>query len=338
MNHKPTNSTRSKSDPIGELVHSAGPRALPDAERMAQARLSVHTEWRSSLESRLRERRRWLSAAAVAAIAIGVGIVMLLQPAPAVQVATTSRIVGTVSVQRPAGTDVRTAALRGEERLLVGDWLKTDAESRALIRWERGALIRVDQHSRLKLESDRSLRLEQGALYVEVDERAEIAPDITVFTALGTVRHVGTRFEVRVTEGAMQVRVRDGTAVFKGESLAATLIGAGQQLSINGDQARLEQGPPAADSSWEWTRRIAPDFAIEGRSVFDALEWLGHESGLEIRYADDAVQAQARTAVLHGSIEGLAMREALIAVLTGSGLSFELAADRVEIHRSPERT
>lgn len=338
MNQKITHSARSTPDPIGELVHSAGPRALPDGERMAQARLAVHAEWRASLEGPRRERRWWLSAAAVVAIAIGVGIVMSLQPAPAVQVATTSRVVGTVTVQRPARTNIRSAALRGEERLLAGDRLKSEAESRALIRWERGALIRVDQHSEVKLESDRTLRLEQGALYVEVDEQAGIAPEITVLTALGTVRHVGTRFEVRVTEGSMRVRVRDGTAVFKGGSLAATLIGTGQQLSVDGDRARLEQGPPASDPSWDWTRRIAPSFAIEGRSVFDALEWLGRESGLEIRYADDTVQAQAQTVILHGSIEGFPVREALIAVLTGSGLSFEVAADRVEIHRVADGT
>jgi ferric-dicitrate binding protein FerR (iron transport regulator) len=338
MNQKYNPFARFTPDAIGELVHSAGPRALPDTERMAQARLAVHTEWRASLEHGRRERRKWLSAAAVAALAIGAGIVMLLQPPPAVQVATASRVVGSVTVQRPAGVNSRSAALHGDERLLVGDRLKTDAESRTLIRWERGALLRVDQQSRLALESDRSLRLEQGALYVEVDERSANVPDITVLTALGTIRHVGTRFEVRVTEGAVRVRVRDGTAVFKGDSMAATLIGAGQQLSIDGEHARLEQGPAASDPSWDWTRRIAPSFAIEGRSVFDTLEWLSHESGLEIRYADDAVQARARAVTLHGSIEGLGMREALIAVLTGSGLSFELAADRVEIRRTPEST
>jgi len=334
MNENPTNSASPTTDAIGALVQSAGPRALPDAERMAQARLSVHAEWHASLESRRKERRRWLSAAAIVVITIASGVVILLQPGPAVQVATTSRIVGAVKLRRVSGTDVESVSLRGEQQLLAGDDLVTGAESRALIRWERGAAIRVDQHSWLKLESDRTLRLERGALYIETDERQGIAPEITVLTALGTVRHLGTRFEVRVTNGAMRVRVRDGTAVFAGTSLPATVVRAGQQLSIDGDRARLVRGPPASDAAWEWTRRIAPGFAIEGRSVFDALEWLGHESGLEIRYADDAVQSQARSVILHGSIDGLAMREALIAVLTGSGLSFELGADRVDIRRT----
>lgn len=338
MNQNFTNSTELAPGSVGALVHSAGPRALPDAERMAQTRLAVQTEWQGSVGSRRRERRRWLSAAMIAAVGIALGVVLLLQPGPPLQVATTSRIMGSFRVQHADGTIVAATQLRGIERLLAGDAITTGAESRALVRWERGAMLRIDQRSELKLESDRTLRLNQGALYVETDERPGIAPEITVLTALGTVRHVGTRFEVRVTDGAMRVRVRDGTAVFKGGSLAATLIGAGQQLSIDGDRARLEQGPPIADSSWEWTRRIAPSFAIEGRSVFDTLAWLGGESGLEIRYADGTVQSLARTVILHGSIEGLAMREALVAVLTGSGLSFELAADRVEIRRSPSST
>jgi ferric-dicitrate binding protein FerR (iron transport regulator) len=334
MNIRSTSSTEPVNDSIGALVHSAGPRTLPDAERMVRARLAVQAEWQASVDNRSRERRRWLTAAMIAAVSIGVGVVLLLQPGPPVQVATTSRILGTMQVQRADGTELTATALRGVERLLAGDQVTTGADSRALIRWERGAALRVDQQSELKLESDHALRLQRGALYVETDERPGIAPEITILTALGTVRHVGTRFEVRVTDGAMRVRVRDGTAVFNGDSLAPTLIGAGQQLSIDGDRARLEQGPAASDSSWEWTRRIAPSFAIEGRSVFDALAWLGDEGGLEIRYTDDAVQALARTVILHGSIEGLALREALIAVLTGSGLSYDLSDDRVEIRRS----
>jgi hypothetical protein len=91
------------------------------------------------------------------------------------------------------------------------------------------------------------------------------------------------------------------------------------------------EGPNAADPAWEWTHAISPSFDIEGRSLYDSVEWLGHEAGLKIQYANDGVLARAQSVRVHGSIEGLATRDALAAVLTGSGFQFELDSGHVRI-------
>jgi hypothetical protein len=72
-------------------------------------------------------------------------------------------------------------------------------------------------------------------------------------------------------------------------------------------------------------------FDIEGRSLYDSVEWLGHEAGLRIVYANDAVLERAKAVRVHGNIEGLATREALVTVLTGSGFQFDLEPEQVRI-------
>jgi hypothetical protein len=125
--------------------------------------------------------------------------------------------------------------------------------------------------------------------------------------------------------------VREGKVSFSASGRAPVTIEVGQQLSAANGELAVAPGPGSADTAWNWLQNIAPSFAIEGRSLFDALEWLGHESGLHIVYASEDARAQARTVILRGSVEGLDTHKALIAVLAGSGLVFDVRADRVEI-------
>jgi hypothetical protein len=55
---------------------------------------------------------------------------------------------------------------------------------------------------------------------------------------------------------------------------------------------------------------------------------------MRIVYADDAARSQARASTLRGTIEGLDSRKALLAVLGGSGLDFEIQDEQVIIRAS----
>lgn len=320
------------ADALATLVRSAGPRAAPDAERTARARVSVHAAWHESLAVRRRWRWLWISAAALVVLAAGVGMFVLSGREPETPVAVASRVAGNVEIIQTRSAPGQRASLRTDGPIHAGDELETRNGSRLLLAWHSGATIRIDQASRAELESDSALRLFYGTLYVDTDADAGRATTpIAVLTPAGTISHLGTRFEVKVGDDHTRVRVRDGTALFTSARLSPVRIGSGQQLSISGGDTTLEAGPGMADSAWEWTHAISPSFAIEGRSLNDTLEWLAHEVGLDITYATPDVRARAQTVILHGSIDGLALREAVRVVLTGSGFDFELGADTVRI-------
>ncbi|HKZ75014.1 MAG TPA: FecR family protein [Steroidobacteraceae bacterium] len=314
-------------DPLARLVRAAGPRAVPDPSRAARARDAVHAEWRGVLAQRRTQRWRWLTAATVAATASGLGLLATLRPGPPVAVASISRVSG--DVERRAERGQPGTALAEDAALYAGDEIETAPGGRALVRWAHWAMLRIDGGSVARVESEDHIRLVRGALYLETAGTS--GAGLVVSTPFGHVRHVGTRFEVRVGRDGVRVRVRDGIAIFAGNTFAPVVIEAGRQLSVAGGKALLEEGPVASDPQWGWTQTIAPRFAIEGRSLLDTLEWLAHEAGLRVIYASPAVRDKTRGVVLHGSIEGLDLHQALTAVLSGSGVEYVVRADRIEI-------
>jgi len=317
------------SDPLAKLLRAGGRREAPDPERATRARELVHAEWQASLGERRRRRWQWAAAAAVAVTASGLGLLATFRPAPPVAVAVIARLNGDVERRAERG-QVDEVPAEGTT-LHEGDSIQTSPTGRVLVRWNHSATLRIDGSSLARLESDEHIRLLRGALYVETIRSPATDRGLLVSTPFGQVRHIGTRFEVRVDRDTVRVRVRDGIAIFAGNAIAPTVIEAGRQLSVAGGRATLEDGPAASDPQWSWTQTIAPRFDIEGRSLFDTLEWLAHESGLRVIYASPAVRDRTREVVLHGSIDGLELRQALIAVLSGSGVEHTVRADRIEV-------
>jgi ferric-dicitrate binding protein FerR (iron transport regulator) len=329
MNEKRPELEDPNQDALGALVRAAGPRALPPAEQVARARVRVHDEWRASLSTQRRVRIGWLAAAAVALFAVGVGFYLWPRPEVGVQVAVADRVSG--AVQLLNGKTDRETSLHVNAALHDGDSVATGADGRVLLSWLNGGEVRVDRDSIVEIDSGAALRLLEGTLYVDTRTSNESATPLAILTSVGVVRHVGTRFEVRVADGGTRVRVRDGTALFTGTDHAVVLIGSGQQLSVAEGRSALVDGPGPADAVWEWTSTISPQFDIEGRSLYDSVEWLAHEAGLKIVYANSAVRARAQLILVHGNVEGMPTRDALVAVLTGSGFDFAMEPEQVRI-------
>lgn len=325
----------SEQDPLAGLVRAGGRRPVPDPERAARARVAVRAEWQAAVARRNTQRWRWVAAATLTAAVSGVGVLAVLRPSPVPAIASLTRVSGEV-VRRADGGSPSGAVLSGNA-LYAGDEIETSSTGRALLRWSDSATLRIDSASLARFESESELRLMRGTLYVETSGDGDARAPLAVSTPFGEVRHVGTRFEVQVSRDQVRVRVRDGIAIFAGNAFAPVVIEAGRQLSIGGGEATLQAGPAASDPAWGWTQTIAPEFAIEGRSLFDALEWLAHEAGLRVIYASPVVRDRTRTVVLHGSIDGLDLRQALTAVLSGSGVSFQLRSDRIEVRESESR-
>lgn len=312
-------------DPIGMLLRSADPPLEPDTARMERAMSVVHGEWQSMLETRRRARRSWFAAAACVLLAVLAGLIVVFRPAaPAVTVATAVRVQGDVLVDaQPLSTG---KLVRSQQAIDTG------RGGRVLLDLASGEKVRIDSGSLARWVSPTELSLTRGRLYAETAERRdERTPQLIVTTPFGIVRHVGTRFEVQISGDQTRVRVREGAVDFERKSKPPIRVATGQQLSVSATDAVLAAGPGSADAQWAWTREISPSFVIEGRSLAEALDWLSRETGLEIAYSDEQARSQAQSLILRGNVDGLDTQDALRAVLAGSGLNFQLSADRVDI-------
>jgi hypothetical protein len=70
-------------------------------------------------------------------------------------------------------------------------------------------------------------------------------------------------------------------------------------------------------------------FTLEGATVSAFLGWVSREQGWRWKYSDAATRRVAERTVLHGSIDGPASGEGLLAVLPASGLTSTLEDDRL---------
>jgi len=173
----------------------------------------------------------------------------------------------------------------------------------------------------------RTIHLERGGIYL--DSRASTPGSVTVRTASGTVRDIGTRFEVRAGDRDLRIRVRDGAVQLeragridraqKGTELLARADGTVSTRSVD---------PFAAD--WAWTTEAAPPFIVENATLESFLEWAAREGGWTIEWSD-ALRQRARTTILHGPIDAVTPAEALDIVLPTCGLSAAFVGGRLRL-------
>ena len=332
---------RSRPDEAGDelepLFGLAGRRPRLPGHELAPIRAAARGAWRRQLRRRAARRLvgAGLSLAAGALVAIGllardarpVGIQAPVAAAPAAVVGALLVELGEVTMVGPVG------AVR--DQLRAGSTVVTGGDGRAALRLSGGTSIRVDVDSRLRLENATLVVLDHGAVYVDSDPRLAHAA-IVVETPLGTVRHRGTQFEVRLFEDlstpsessagsaaavALRVTVREGTLEVArgGRDYAAA---AGAELTLRADGSVEQSSALAHGPAWAWTQQAAPPFAIEGRTLAAFLDWVSREVALPWRYGDAVVETIARQTVLHGSIAGLTPEQALSVVLPGCGLRY----------------
>lgn len=320
---------------VRDLIVGAGPRAAPPAEEVTRIKQAARAEWREMVD---RERRRGRGLRLRGALALAASVVAALvvgwwwasrAPVAAPVVARVELVAGAVR-----GADAGRLAVGGELRagsaVETGGWLGGSAAGTAL-RLGGGQSLRLAADTRVLLVSESRLELEHGTLYVDADSTAGV---VEVVTALGTVRDVGTQFEVRLSEGgaAIRVRVREGECSLgaAGESYRAVR---GEQISRLADGSITRATIEPYGPEWDWVMATAPSIAIDGRSLAEVLRWVEREMGRDVRYADADLSAFAEGAILSGPSEGLAPVDILQAVLLANSLRHEVGNGTILVSR-----
>lgn len=326
-----------------------------------------HEEHREPAGRRPRPPRRqprrqlWrLAAAAVVAVGLAVTLWLALGRGPVVPgptVATLEALYGAVEVRGANAGAVSEGSIGAT--LPAGTVLETAARDagngRAALRLAGGSAaggtaVRLDAGSRLVLASARELVLERGAVYLDtavldtgvLDTGAQDSgsrgqslgngSSLAVRTAYGVARDVGTQFEVRVGEEALQVRVREGRVeVDTGAETHAAAAGVALRVDARG---RAEREPIAAHGrAWSWILDTTPPFELEGKTLAQYLDWLARETGWRVEYEDPELRREASEITVHGSVEELRPDETPEMVLPGAALDYRLEGGTLVVGR-----
>ena len=322
---------------IAELLKLAGRRPSPGADRMRLARDAAYGEWTRLLHARARRRLAVFlaGAAAAAGVAIGGAWLWMNRPAPGAyrpELATLRKVVGHVRIIDPSDRPVD-AAPDSQRRLAAGDRVDVGERSRAAFELADGTSVRMAGATLVTLDANNRLELARGTIYVDAHP-ARRTNTMRVETPFGTIRHVGTQFELRLLSDSLSVHVREGEVVVEGRDSTLSAF-AGEALVLARNRPPRRTAIAMSGPEWAWVATLAAPFALEGASVPACLDWASREQGWRWEYADAATKRRAERAVLHGSIDGMTPEEVLQAVLPAAGLTSARDGDRLIVSILP---
>ena len=231
------------------------PRPDVPEERARRVRGAVRVRWQEEVRARKR-RSQWLLgtllAAAVLLVALGLAVTrprVASPTGPAPSIATVEVIAGSVSLVDP--TRGTTVSAKVGDGIPARSTVSTEADGRVALRLAGGASLRADHETRLGLASAQDVLLERGAVYVD-NAPAGARATLQVRTELGVLRDVGTQFEVRVGEGVLRLRVREGMVALDRDA-GSEMAEAGVELTVERDGRLARRRVLAGTSDWGWT-------------------------------------------------------------------------------------
>lgn len=322
-------------DRLAALIRTGGRGEDADTGARERVRKAVRAEWRGAVKSRSLKRwnlRLGLAVAALVGLTLGLYLFRAHVPEtpPVSEVARVEHVQGALKVAQGDGS----RAIATGEVLNAGVAVQTESGDRAALRLASGVSLRLDSLTRIVLDSDRVIRLEKGAVYVDTDGKGG-AEGIEVRTPSGVVRDIGTQFEARLVDERVRLRVREGRVALKREA-DTQMADAGQELlaAATGDVKRATVS--LTDASWDWALAIVPAFDAEGKTLAQFLTWASREGGWKVQFADTECERKAAGAVLHGSLPGLSPREALEVVLPVCGFKSRLESGILRIEQESD--
>ncbi|HEY3176749.1 MAG TPA: FecR family protein [Candidatus Polarisedimenticolia bacterium] len=311
---------------IARLLRLAGPRPEAAVEVRERVHDAVRARWLEKVKAR---RRRvgltWLVAAAAAAA----GIALMVEVgnrgsgvAPPIHEIPAAALVFSIGSVQDAGG----AAIQAGAEIQPGTVVKTGDDARAALRLANGAAVRLDVGTRVTVVSGAALDLAQGRVYVDTRLTTDPLRRIEIRTEFGVLRDIGTRFEVRVQDAELRVRVRQGI-VRLDRKAGSHDVQSGAQLNVKPGGGLAWGNVTPYGEEWSWILEAAPAFELEGRVLSEFLDWISSETGLSVTFTDQSIEREAHRIVLHGSVAGVRPDQAPGVVLPTCGLGHRVVGD-----------
>jgi FecR protein len=310
MNEHPetTRTTEPESDDLARILRAAGPRPTPPQADYDAVFTAAHSAWRRKLRVR---RQRHVVFAAAASVLAAVGTAMLWPHGAGSDdpVATLRLVAGDAamfSARIGAWAPVTTAASGGA--IGAGDRIRTADAAGVEVELMPNVSLRLAGGTELEIAAPNRLRLVTGTAYVDSgDESAAV----TFETRLGTLRDIGTQFEVQMTAAGLRLRVRSGRVELRPMRGPMQLADAEEQLELD-PEGHVERSPfSRVDAAWRWAERLAVITLPRGRAHIDYLAWIAAETGRELRFESESARLYAQTYILDGDPSGYTPAELL---------------------------
>ena len=219
--------------------------------------------------------------------------------------------------------------LEENDRLAFGASVSTGENGHVALRLPDGGSVRLDAGSRLLVVDATTFVLQRGAVYVDSGGHG-IPGGVSIRTPFGTVREIGTQYEVRLVDDGLRLRVREGSVSLDGGG-GTHEVAAASELTVD-PQGAVSILPVAIHGpDWDWVAKSAKLPNMRGRSARAFLEYVARERGWVLRFASAETERAAGTTRLSGSLERLSLDDALDAVLPTCGMTYSIDGGRLVV-------
>jgi ferric-dicitrate binding protein FerR (iron transport regulator) len=304
-------------------------RTQPDKARTQLSKAAVKQRWLKAVQQKQQQRRQRFQWAMAASVLLLVTLTLVnmnnVQPdaqSPWAQVLAAS---GDISVRQPGQA---WQAWQGDENLTSGAEIKTSAGSHLTLELADHSYLSLAENTQISTNED-AVALHGGQLYHDTDEATKAAP-LTISTAYGSIRHIGTRYLVSQNQEAVTVAVRSGAvAVSSAQPGEDTRLQAEQQTRLSA-QGTSEVVPVSQhDPMWDWTFKAQPDFDLQNKSLHDFIQWYARQTGLEVDW--EGLESQSKRVRLQGNISNMTAEQAIQTVFLTTSYQYNIEQGRLHI-------
>ena len=237
-----------EQDSVAALLRTVGKRSAPPLEDYARIFGASRVAWQRAVRKHARRRWTYALAAGIALVTLTIGVLRQLdRSSPPVFAATLTIATGPVFSSGTATEDW--SWLAGTDApLMSGTRLRTDTSGRAALRLVSGTALRIAGSSELILGKDARIELLEGRVYLDTHG---VNQSVEIVTRFGTLRDIGTQFEVFATDTSLRIRTREGAVTLsRAHSDTVLQCGVSEELRID-MSGQVERGHIATfDPEW----------------------------------------------------------------------------------------
>jgi ferric-dicitrate binding protein FerR (iron transport regulator) len=314
-----------EQDSVAALLRSVGKRSAPPAEDYERIFGASRLAWQRAVRQRSRRRWTYALAAGIALVGLAIGVLRQLDHSgPAILAGTLTIVTGPVFSGDATDEDWKWL-VAADVPLLSGTRLRTDSSGRAALRLVSGAALRIAGASELILGSGARIELLDGRVYLDTQG---VNRGVEIVTRFGTLRDIGTQFEVFATGTSLRVRTREGAVTLtRAQSDTVLECGVSEELLID-MSGQVKRGRIAAfDPEWAWVETLAEAPRGPELTLRRFLEWVARETGRRLRYDSPETEMRVNQVVLHGTTPNRAPVQALEIALATTDFDYSLLED-----------
>lgn len=319
------------------LLKHAHERENAPEQSKQRIKHQLKVQWQQKVKQR-KQQRLWFG---VGSIAAAMSVFLLVMNINLLPESKPQSLVFLESIQGQVNSNNRLIEQNGSVKkqsqstvLAMGTMIETLDSGYATLVLQTGGNLRIKNNSQLVINGNNEFTLSYGAVYFESDLTAENKSPISITTLYGTIQDIGTQFEVSTEKSTLQINVREGLVnLTQAQTQEEVSVVAGNQLNINelGESQTLKIS--SHDPQWQWVNKIAPKFMLENKSLYEFLNWVAREYGLNLSFDSEHNKKLSQMLILHGDIDGLTLSQALTTVLSTTEFGYELQDNQLTVHR-----